>query len=87
MAQRNISLAKTLPPQLSRGTVAFVPALPNAVHANFVTHAFSDDPIKEVLLRLPEYAHKRGAVKSNYKPPLLQQELQVMQETPTAQTP
>ncbi len=87
LAQQSISLAKTLPARLSKGTVSFVPALPDAVHGDFVTHAFCDDPIKEVLLRLPEYAHKPGAVKSKYKPPLLQQELQVMQDTPDPQTP
>ena len=77
LAAHQIPLTRTLPPKLSKGVVAFVPALPEAVHGDFVTHAFADNPIKEVLLRLPEYARRPGAVKSTYKPPslLLQQQL------------
>ncbi len=78
LAQRQISLTHALPPKLSKGTVAFVPALPNAVHGDFVTHAFADNPIKEVLLRLPEFAHVPGKVKSTYKPIIVQQ--QVLQD-------
>ena len=76
LAQHQIKLSRTLPPKLAKGTVAFVPALPDAVHGDFVTHAFADNPIKEVLLRLPEYAHVPGAVKSAYKPAT---ELQIQQ--------
>ena len=69
LAQHNIALSTTLGPKLAKGSVTLLQALPDAIHGDFVTHAFVDDPIKEVLLRLPEYAHKPGAVKSNYKPP------------------
>jgi hypothetical protein len=74
LADKQISLTRALPPKLSKGLVAFVPALPNAVHGDMVTHAFADNPIKEVLLRLPEFARRPGAVKSAYKPPTLQQQ-------------
>ena len=70
LAQHNIPISTTLDAKFAKGSVTLLPALPDAFHGNFVTHAFVDDPIKEVLLRLPEYAHKPGAVKSNYKPPL-----------------
>ena len=75
LAQHKISLAKTLGTKLGKGSVTFLPALPDAVHGDFVTHAFVNDPVKEVLLRLPEYAHKPGAVKSNYKPPEAQAQI------------
>lgn len=69
LAERNITVATELAPKLTKGSVTMLRSLPDAVHENFVTRAFVDDPIKEVLLRLTEYAHKPGAVKSNYKPP------------------
>ena len=69
LAQHNISLSTTLDDRISKGSVTLLQALPDAFHGNFVTHAFVDDPVKEVLLRLTDYAHKPGAVKSNYKPP------------------
>ena len=68
LAQHKIKIADALDPKITKGSVTFLPALPDAFHGDFVTHAFADDPIKEILLRLPEYAHKPGAVKSNYKP-------------------
>jgi len=69
LAQHNITLSTTLGPKLTKGSVTLLQALPDAIHGDFVTHAFVDDPIKEVLLRLPEFAHKPGAVKSKYRPP------------------
>ena len=69
LAQHNISISTTLDDRISKGSVTLLQALPDAFHGNFVTHAFVDDPVKEVLLRLTDYAHKPGAVKSNYKPP------------------
>jgi hypothetical protein len=68
LAAHQIATTNSLPAKLSKGTVVFVPALPDAVHGDFVTHAFADNPIKEVLLRLPEFAHAPGTVKSTYKP-------------------
>ena len=76
LAQKKVTLTRTLPAKLGKGVVAFIPALADAVHGDFVTHAFADDPIKEVLLRLPEYAYRPGAVKSTYVAPNLQQQEQ-----------
>jgi hypothetical protein len=70
LAARNIPLDTTLGPKISKGSVTLLQALPDAFHGDFVTHGFVDDPIKEVLLRLTEFAHKPGAVKSKYVPPL-----------------
>jgi len=84
LAQHNISIADTLGQRLSKGSVTLLPALPDAVHGDFVTHAFVDDPIKEVLLRLPEFAHRPGAVKSNYKPPPPPSDVVTVPPDPTA---
>ena len=75
LAQHNIHLATTLDAKFAKGSVTLLPALPDAVHGDFVTHAFVDDPVKELLLRLPEYAHRPGAVKSKYVPPLPQADI------------
>ncbi len=82
LAAKQIVLTRALPNKLGKGVAAFVPALPGAAHGEMVTRAFADNPIKEVLLRLPEFARKPGAVKSAYKPPPLkvQQQLQALED-------
>ena len=68
LTELKLNVAGTLPGRLDSGAISFLPAMPGTNHNDFVTRAFADDPIKEVLLRLPEYARKPGAVKSKYKP-------------------
>ena len=75
LVQHDIHLDNTLSDRIGKGSVTLLPALPDAVHGDFVTHAFADDPLKEVLLRLTEYAHKPGAVKSKYLPPVAQTDI------------
>ena len=75
LAPHNIHLETKLGAKFPKGSVTLLPALPDAVHGDFVTHAFVDDPIKELLLRLPEYAHRPGAVKTKYVPPAVQVEI------------
>jgi hypothetical protein len=82
LGQRQISIRRDLPDRLGKGTVAFVPAMPDAVHGDFVTHAFADDPIKEILLRLPQFAHKPGAVQSHYVSPASQLQVTATQTAP-----
>ena len=83
LANGPVKPVRVLPPKLGKGVVAFLPALPDAVHGNVVTHAFADNPIKEVLLRLPEYAHRPGAGQSTYKAPSTQQQQLILQQEST----
>lgn len=48
-----------LPPKLP-GRVAFLPAMPGAGHHDFVTRAWTEFPIRDVLDRLPQYARVPG---------------------------
>jgi pimeloyl-ACP methyl ester carboxylesterase len=83
LAGTDLKPMRALPAKLNKGVVAFLPALPGAVHGDVVTRAFADNPIKEVLLRLPaSYAFRLRAVRSAYKPPTVkQQQLILQQET------
>lgn len=74
LSERQVPTLGTLGARIGKGSVMFVAGQPDAIHWDFVTHAFADDPIKEVLLRVNEFAHKPGAVKSAYKPQVAQQQ-------------
>ena len=54
LADRDIPVATTLPPRLV-GNVAFLRTT-GANHTDYVTRAWADDPIRDVLERMPGYA-------------------------------
>ncbi|HJU30242.1 MAG TPA: hypothetical protein VJ740_02245, partial [Hyphomicrobiaceae bacterium] len=58
LAERDRPFATSLPPRL-QGTVAFLRTT-GADHENFVTHAWVDDPIRDVLERLGGYRRYPG---------------------------
>jgi hypothetical protein len=60
LSDHQIGVSSSLGKRVGKGTVVFIPAMPDAVHQDFVTHAFADDPIKEVLLRVQGFP-KPGA--------------------------
>lgn len=51
LARRGISYDTALPRDLSRGGVSFLHA--ESPHRNYVTQAWTEDPIKDILMRLP----------------------------------
>jgi len=54
LRQRHESFATELPAQLDRGGILFVSA-PDAAHNDFVTRAWTADPIADLLRRLPPF--------------------------------
>lgn len=55
LADRDVSIDATLPPRLD-GTVAFLRTGAGVTHESFVTRAWADDPIRDVLERISGYA-------------------------------
>ena len=58
LATRSIPVeeSRTGLPRNLQGRVSFLPGLPNAGHHDFVTRAWTEMPIKDVLDRLPQYS-------------------------------
>ena len=54
LADRGVSSGNELPDSLSRGGVTFLATGPEAVHQDYCTQAWTENPIKDVLARLPE---------------------------------
>ncbi len=52
---RGVALGRGLPAALRRDTVAFVPAGPDVSHGEFMTKAFSADPLKSLLGRVDAF--------------------------------
>lgn len=55
LAEDNIVTETTLPPLLSPGRIAFVATAPTVNHQDFVTRAWVDDPLRDLLVRLGGY--------------------------------
>jgi hypothetical protein len=52
LGERGIEVSNTLGPRLRQGSVVFLPASQETRHRDFVTHAWIDHPIKDVLQRV-----------------------------------
>jgi hypothetical protein len=57
---------KGLPPVLNAGTMGFLPTGESVTHNDFVTHAWTENPLKAVLSRITEFGH---AADANATPP------------------
>lgn len=55
LADRDVSVARALKMPNLAGKVVFLPGEEGIRHRDFVNHAWADKPIKDVLMRLPEY--------------------------------
>jgi hypothetical protein len=49
-----------LPDRLTPGTVAFFDAGDDVVHADFMTRAWTDDPLQSLLSRIPGFMRAPG---------------------------
>ncbi|MBO0762978.1 MAG: alpha/beta hydrolase [Hyphomicrobiaceae bacterium] len=58
LAGRHIPVATSLEPRLRPGSVAFLPAPKDADHRDFLTYAWVDDPLKDLLDRLKGYTRR-----------------------------
>ena len=47
-----------LEPRLEPGSIAFLPASTDAMHRDFLTRAWVDEPLKDLLTRLKGYSRK-----------------------------
>jgi hypothetical protein len=56
LVERNIDFATAVPAKLAAGSVTFIDTGDEVVHKDFVTKAWVDDPLKEVLARIPGYS-------------------------------
>jgi hypothetical protein len=55
LAERRVDFATSLPSRLTPGSVTFLATADEVVHADFVTKAWADDPLKVVLARIPGF--------------------------------
>ena len=55
LPERQVAIATALPRVLEPGSVTFVATAPAVTHADFVTHAWTDDPIRDALIRIPGF--------------------------------
>jgi hypothetical protein len=55
LADRDVPYGTELKGNLSRGSVTFLSTGPEVNHRDYVTQAWTDAPIKDILSRLPEY--------------------------------
>jgi hypothetical protein len=55
LSDRDVTVARALKMPNLNGKVVFVPGDDGIRHRDFVNHAWADKPIKDVLMRLPEY--------------------------------
>jgi hypothetical protein len=58
LAERHVPFTTALEPRLLPGDVAFLPAPKDADHRGFLTYAWVDDPLKDLLARLRGYARR-----------------------------
>jgi hypothetical protein len=58
LAERKIPFSTELEPRLEPGSIAFLSAPRNATHHSFLTYAWVDDPLKNLLDRLRRYARR-----------------------------
>jgi hypothetical protein len=58
LAERHVPFTTALEPKLLPGSVAFLPAPKDADHRGFLTYAWIDDPLKDLLARLRGYARR-----------------------------
>jgi hypothetical protein len=56
LADRGIPFTTALEPRLEPGSIAFLPGSPDAVHKDFLTRAWVDQPLRDLLGRLRGYA-------------------------------
>lgn len=56
LAEREIGFSMELQPRLQPGNIAFLPGSRDAAHKDFLTHAWVDEPLKDLLTRLKGYA-------------------------------
>jgi hypothetical protein len=55
LADRDVTVGRALKMPNLNGKVVFLPGEDGVRHRDFVNHAWADKPIKDVLIRLPEY--------------------------------
>ncbi len=55
LEERDVSVARALKMPNLNGKVVFLPGEDGIRHRDFVNHAWADKPIRDVLMRLPEY--------------------------------
>jgi hypothetical protein len=55
LTERQIPFTTALEPRLEPGSVAFLPGAQDAQHKDFLTHAWVDEPLKDLLSRLKGY--------------------------------
>jgi len=56
LAERRIDFATSLPSRLRAGSVTFLATADDITHAEFVTKAWVDDPLRAVLATIPGYS-------------------------------
>ena len=67
LAKRRIPYASSLPKILTLGTMAFVACAGIDLHGDFVTHAWTADPVKQALAMIPGY---EPVVQPKPRPPI-----------------
>jgi hypothetical protein len=58
LTERGIGYTTALEPRLEPGSIAFLPASKDAQHRDFLTYAWADEPLKDLLTRLKGYSRK-----------------------------
>jgi len=58
LTERQIPFTTALQPRLQPGSIAFLPAPKEAHHKDFLTHAWVDAPLKDLLARLRSHARR-----------------------------
>ena len=58
LRQRGVTISSTLGPVLGRGDVALLEAPATVEHADFVTKAWTEQPLRDLLRRLPSLARR-----------------------------
>ena len=58
LAERRVAVQTVLPSRLARGDVALVAARDDAIHRDFVTRAWTADPLRALLARIPGHARR-----------------------------
>jgi hypothetical protein len=58
LGERQIPFTTALEPRLEPGSIAFLPGSKGAKHHSFLTYAWVDDPLKDLLVRLRRYARR-----------------------------
>src|SRR5262245_41920253 len=58
LTERAIGYTTALEPRLEPGSIAFLPASKDAQHRDFLTYAWADEPLKDLLTRLKGYSRR-----------------------------